>query len=75
MQSLDRTDTLDGGQFGNGTTGQVGEASIFVKEFLGKFDNVAAPNAGPKKDRQNLGIRKRINASLEKFFARFLLIW
>jgi hypothetical protein len=35
----------------------VSEASILVEKFLGKFDHIATPYAGPKKDRQNLGIR------------------
>jgi hypothetical protein len=45
-----------------------------VEELLGQFDNVAAPNAGPEENRQNLGIRQRFDAALEKLFARFLLL-
>ena len=52
----------------------MGEASVFMQQFLGKLENIATLNTCPKKDRQNLGIRKRVDASLEKFFPRFLLI-
>ena len=52
----------------------MGEASIFMQQFLRKLENVATLNACPKKDRQDLGIRKRVDASLEKFLPRFLLI-
>jgi hypothetical protein len=74
VERFDRADTLDAGQFRNRTTGQMGEASVFVQKFLGQLDNVATANAGPQQDGQNLGIRQRINPSLEKFFAGFLLI-
>jgi hypothetical protein len=45
-----------------------------LQESLGKFDHIAATHPGPEKDRQNFGIRERINAALEELFARLLVL-
>ena len=63
MQGLSRADALETGELGDGASGEVREVAVFLKESLGQFKDIAAANPGPEKDRQNLGIRKRINAT------------